>query len=164
MEHKIALEKVRQRIIQLEKEKASLTKTITMLKNARIKDNVVKRTERGWGGHFTLSNLCLFRRNTLLTYKDVEIVVSTVGLLQDLTNVGKRPTYVFDKLAPGRFFETLAFYAKSYDLKYHDADIHHQVPFDSKWSINKIDADDEANKMHEAVVAEISEKLLRGDV
>ena len=114
----------------------------------------VVRTERGWAGHFICANRCRFRRNTLLTYNDIKIVVSSVGLMEI---DGK-----FDTVGVGRYFETMAFHAQKYDKRYFDADLRKQVFFDSDWAIDEIDADDKANEMHEAVVAEISTKLEKG--
>ena len=43
-----------------------------------------------------------------------------------------------------------------------DADVSKQIEFDNDWCIAEQDADDKANEMHEAVVLEITEKLLKG--
>ena len=114
----------------------------------------VIRTERGWAGHFICANRCRFRRNTLLAYNDIKIVVSSVGLMEI---DGK-----FDTVGAGRHFETMAFHADKNDKRYFDADVSKQVYFDTDWSIAEVDADDKANEMHEAVVAEISTKLEQG--
>ena len=118
-----------------------------------VKNNVI-RTERGWAGHFIYTDTYNFRRNTLLTYNDIMIVVSTLGLMQ--VN-GK-----FITIGANRYFETFAFHANKNDKRYFDADVTKQVYFDSKWSISKINAEDKANKMHEKVVKEISTKLKKG--
>lgn len=114
----------------------------------------VIRQERGWAGHFICADDCRFRRNTLLTYKDIRIVVSTVGLMEFDGE--------FREIGPNRYFETMAFHGDPNDKRYYDADVSRGVQFDSKWAIGEIDADDQANEMHEAVVAEISTKLENG--
>lgn len=120
------------------------------------KDNSssVIRIERGWAGHYLLAHRCRFRRNTLLCYGDIKIVVSSVGLL--VTNGN------FDTIGHNRYFETLAFHADKNDKRYYDADVSMKVDFDSDWCISEIDADDKANEMHEAVVDEITKKLENG--
>ena len=115
----------------------------------------VIRQERGWAGHFICANRCRFRRNTLLTYKDIRIVVSTVGLMEC---DGKIET-----IGHNRHFETMAFHADKNDKRYFDADVSKQVYFDSEWAIAEPNADDRANEMHEAVVLEITNKLLAGE-
>jgi len=117
----------------------------------------VTRTERGWAGHHILAGRCRFRRNTLLTCGKVSIVVSTIGLSRNLANTG------FDTVGAGDcYFETMAFHSKTKDWRYHDADVERNVCFDSPWRIYQIDADDLANDMHEAVVAELTEQLKEG--
>lgn len=114
----------------------------------------VIRTERGWAGHFIGANRCRFRRNTLLAYKKIKIVVSTVGLME----IGGR----FDTIGCNRHYETMAFHAEPTDKRYNDANVSTGVRFDSEWAIADLHADDKANEMHEAVVAEITEKLIKG--
>lgn len=114
----------------------------------------VIRSERGWAGHFICADRCKFRRNTLLTYNDIKIVVSTVGLMQ-IDNK-------YETIGADRHFETMAFHSDKSDTRYNDADVSKQIHFDSDWAIAEIDADDKANEMHEKVIAEISEKLLNG--
>lgn len=43
-----------------------------------IDDNITV-TERGWAGHFAYGNFCNYHRNTLISYNEKKIVVSTVG-------------------------------------------------------------------------------------
>ena len=123
--------------------------------------NVVKRTERGWTGHFICGKDCLFRRNTLLEKGDDKIVVSTVGgyLYKDeLNTIG----------SGGRYYETMAFKAKK-EGPYWEADVGEQISFESEWAICASspddlpnDVDNRADRMHEAVVEELSNKLLIG--
>jgi len=120
----------------------------------------VKRIERGWGGHYILADRCLFRRNTLLIYGDIKIVVSTVGAMFN----GKTIVREFEAIGGTHYFETMVFHAKKDDMRYHDADVKRQIHFTSPWQIKEIIADDKANDMHEAVCAEIEQRLINGDV
>jgi len=126
----------------------------------------VKRTERGWAGHFICADRCLFRRNTLLELNDTRIVISTVGAMipynSDLDKTGEQE---IEEIGLDRYFETVAFHAKLVLDKYWDADVSKQIYFDSNWALSsKTKNDDEkANEMHEAVVDEITERLLNGE-
>lgn len=118
----------------------------------------VKRTERGWAGHFICGHYCRFRRNTLLENDSRGIVVSTVGAMftkDRLETVG----------AFGRYYETMAFEAKS-EPPYTEANVNEQLSFDSPWSIcaehpDELSpgVDNDADAMHEAVVMELTAKL-----
>lgn len=118
----------------------------------------VKRTERGWPAHYICASQCLFRRNTLLEFKEIKIIVSTVGNYRMDSGNGKLAQIGLD-----RYFETMAFHADYEDHRYYDADVSNQISFDSPWSIGIQDADDLANDMHETVVDEISNRLLKGE-
>ena len=116
----------------------------------------VKRTERGWAGHFCCSYRCEYHRNTLLEYNGMKVVVSTVGRLRkDMFS----DTY--EDLGYKRYFETMAFMAKE-DDKYNDADVEREISFDAKWSLPSPDMELEADAMHEDVVTELSKRLVDG--
>lgn len=111
------------------------------------------RTERGWAGHFICANDCRFHRNTLISFMDRKIVVSTVG---NLRRDGKMETIG----AFGRYYETMAFEATE-EGAYIEANVSEQLSFNSEWEISYENFDDMpegvdniADKMHEAVVNE----------
>lgn len=120
-------------------------------------NNQVKRTERGWGGHYICCHKCLFRRNTLLEYGDIKVVVSTVGAHLESYSPRK-----FDTVGHGRYYETQAYMADPKDTRFHDIETSKRLQVDSNTEIDHLDADDEANDMHEAVVKEMSDKMVNG--
>jgi hypothetical protein len=69
----------------------------------------------------------------------------------------------FKQIGLDRYYETMAFHSDVHDDHYHDADVSRQISFSSNWCIDKIDGDDQANDMHEVVVAEITQQLERGE-
>ena len=115
----------------------------------------VKRTERGWAGHFICADRCLFRRNTLLEYENIKIVVSTVGRLfakrqgmMEIVTVGSE-----------RYYETMAFYSDPNDTVYHDIDVERYIELGCDWQLNEID-DNKANNMHEMAVEWVSAQIV----
>ena len=118
----------------------------------------VKRTERGWAGHFICSHTCLFRRNTLLEKGKVRIVVSTVGNMLDPLSEKKKIVGI----GFNRYYETMAFHA-SYDGTFWDADVTREVSFYSHWVINEPGKDLMANDQHEEVVKEIASRMEAGE-
>ena len=116
----------------------------------------VKRTERGWAGHFCCSYRCEYHRNTLLEYNGVKVVVSTIGRLRkDMIS------RLYEELEYKRYFETMAFMADE-DDRYNDADVERELSFDAKWSLPSPDMELEADAMHEDVVTELSKRLVDG--
>ena len=117
----------------------------------------VKRTERGWAGHFVCSDSCKFRRNTLLECNGIGVVVSTVGAMY---TDGK-----LQEIGCNRHYETMAFYVDKNSGEYKDADVSNEIFFESNWALKwkkKGYIDNEANEMHENVVAELTKKLEEG--
>lgn len=129
----------------------------------------VKRTERGWAGHYICSKDCTFRRNTLLEYKNKKWVVSTVGCQIcrcDLEHYQKKDDII--SVGHNRWYETRAF-ESLYD-EYDDADVTKEIGFYSEWSIwgqtweEVMEIYDQhpdlaANEMHEKIVEELMEKI-----
>lgn len=119
-------------------------------------NNEIKTTERGWAGHFICSADCRFRRNTLVEYKDIKIVVSTVGALFTFGQI--------DTVGHNRYYETMAFHSDVNDTKYHDIDDKKGVELGCEWCIDHFneDTDNKANEMHDNAVKWICEQLEKG--
>lgn len=120
----------------------------------------VRKTERGWAGHFIVSTYCLFRRNTLLECGTRRVVVSTVG------NYRPRPIEngAAESIGSSRHYETMVFRAK-YEAPYWEADTARgELSFDANWRLEGVrqESDQKANDMHEAVVAEFTTRLAKG--
>lgn len=124
-----------------------------------MKDSV-KRTEKGWGGHFICCHYCAFRRHTMLEYGEITISVSSVGNM--LKNERERK---IETIGSERYFETMAFHSEPPrdGNPWKDADVSRQINFNSPWSIDQPWMEQQANEMHEAVVAEITQGLLAGN-
>lgn len=127
----------------------------------------VKRTERGWCGHFIGGADCLYHRNTLLEYGDTKVVVSTVGRYLPLHKRERRKWVLenesFEMIGRDRYFETMAFVAEEID-GYWDANVTQQVCFASNWALDQPDMEKEADQMHEDVIAELTQDLINGSL
>ena len=116
---------------------------------------LVRKTERGWLGHFICGDRCRFRRNTLLECGETRVVVSTVG---NLYIDGKLETIGADRHA-----ETMAFRAKKEGI-YWEADVENEIVFRSPWQSNIVDDDTKLDEMHESVILEIVALILGGKI
>ncbi len=124
----------------------------------------IKRTERGWPGHYICSHRCQFRRNTLLEAGEVRVVISTVGRMLPGPIDNPKIQDDYEMIGLDRHFETMAFHAEEVEGgRYWDANVTRKVPFEAEWAITEVDADDKANDMHETVVKELSKRLRAGD-
>jgi hypothetical protein len=127
----------------------------------------VRRTERGWAGHYIAARHCMFRRNTLLEYGDMKLVVSTVGTMIDPLSCK------LEQIGPDRYYETMVFEV-DYDDPYYDADVKKNIAIRGEWQLCAETFDDllvehpypdmDANDMHENVVYEMTERLKKGTV
>lgn len=133
-------------------------------------NNTIKRTERGWVGHFICAEKCRFRRNTLLELGRLRVIVSTVGdmhsndAIQKILGVKAGDP---EEIGYQRHYETMAFHAHK-DGDYWDSDVQKEVSgIASRWSLrvdksNGRRVDNLANDMHENYVAEITSQMLDG--
>lgn len=122
----------------------------------------VKRTERGWGAHFIAASKCLFRRNTLLEYKDKKWIVSTVG------NYIPMYSGAPDTIGHQRWYETMVFEGEMQN-GYIDIVVEKTIDTDNDWGIwgetweEVMDTyhtpDNAANDMHERIVDEMTKKI-----
>ena len=135
----------------------------------------VKRTERGWAGHFIMGSECRFRRNTLLEYNGQSLVVSTVGGLPPRDELLRNPIFKpefpgFEEIGLSRFYETMAFLSKE-EGAYTEADVGREISIhrevrsgiytdDMERGTEAID--NLANDMHEGVVQHFVDRLLCG--
>lgn len=119
----------------------------------------IKRTERGWAGHFIAGHRCQFRRNTLLEFGEVRVVVSTIGVM--LIDEDAAPV----EIGLNRHYETMVFMAK-WENPYWEADVEKQITVDGKWSIPNVDrgTDLVANNMHEVICDAIFMKMKNGEI
>ncbi len=128
----------------------------------------VKRTERGWIGHYICADRCRFRRNTLLECGNRRVIVSTVGAQHD------RKTGQFEEIGHGRYYETFVFRARRVFGLYWDVAGGEQLSSQLPWYIDAIpprppcssaygtESDLRANEMHEAIVEEFTQQLASG--
>jgi len=115
----------------------------------------IKRTERGWAGHFICGPRCRFHLNTLLEYNKTRIIVSTVGMMF----TDDKP----DQIGCDRYYETMAFEAETRRNGFVEINVKKEIDFSSKWCIEEPYKDNEANEMHENAVQEIINKLTKDD-
>lgn len=122
----------------------------------------VRRTERGWAGHYILSDRCLFRRNTLLSFNDIKIVVSTIGNVVDIHHEQYPNVIKIIPIGVNHYYETKVFHSKTKDEWYNDIDASKEIDFGSGGLIFDMEKDVEANEMHELIVEQITIGLLSG--
>lgn len=121
---------------------------------AKVINEKITIQERGWASHFIAARYCLFRRNTLLEYKDISIVVSSVGRMV----IGNK----FVEIGHNRHFETMVFFAD--DTKYKDADVSRGSIYTEY--LEGVDVDQEilANDTHDKVVDLMMQKLINNEI
>lgn len=116
--------------------------------------------ERGWASHFIGARWCFFRRNTLLEYNGISIVVSTVGRMwKDTPSGGK-----FMKLSylHNNYFETMVFFTDK--TKFKDADVAKDVLYQEHYEGVGVEDELLVNATHDKIVDLMMQKLLNNEI
>lgn len=121
----------------------------------------IKRTERGWAGHFICGVDCNWRRNTLVEDENGRgIVISSVGALPLLDRNRNRIGFV--SIGFNRYYETMMFVAKREGL-FIEADVRKQRSVSNlKWYVSEEPngkTDLEAEEIHEKHVEYVMENF-----
>lgn len=129
----------------------------------------IKRTERGWAGHFICGVDCNWRRNTLVEDENGRgIVISSVGALPKCDEKGFRKEWL--EIGYNRYYETMMFIAKQ-DGIFIEGDVSQQrYVAGMPWCVSEKPngkTDLEAEEIHEnhvKYVMENFEKVYAGNV
>lgn len=120
----------------------------------------IKRTERGWAGHYICSASCRYRRNTLLEFGNIRVVVSTVGAHYPHNRRDQLCHIGIGRSAEYRYYETMAFHATKIRDYYEAGDVLELSGYTTNAEISAdspddlpYDVDNLADQMHEAVIA-----------
>lgn len=116
--------------------------------------------ERGWASHFIEARWCFFRRNTLLEYNGISIVVSTVGRMWKDTPCGGK----FMKLSysHNNYFETMVFFANK--TKFKDADVAKDVLYQEHYEGVGVEEELLVNATHDKIVDLMMQKLRNNEI
>lgn len=139
-----------------------------------IDDNITV-TERGWAGHFICGSRCIYHRNTLISYNDKKIIVSTIGRYKPAL---PDPEYClhliagFESLGGGgvegnRYYETeigFAEFNSGYWEYSPDKEIYHDLLMEYQCKISRLDpsffdSDRFADEYHDKTVQTVIDLL-----
>ena len=111
--------------------------------------------ERGFAGHPIIGKECEFHRNTLITYKDLSWVISTIGLLRD---VGGK----YRLLGMGIAFKTEGWIAKEDNgmmVANYSRPI--EITIEADWILKNFEDECRADAMHDKHVNKMVEEIVK---
>lgn len=112
-------------------------------KQEKLMEDKVIVQERGWPGHFICGDKCIYHRNTLLSYHNINIVISTVGNMKGVL------THKTEPIGADRYYETMCFLGRLQG-SYVEADVSKQLLLPLTWSIDNVSESTDmiADNMH----------------